>query len=559
MKKYWMLLTLFCGVTNTYAQTEQEEIKKEDVVVEFSFNPTLSDVFKLKTNPKIKEDFKKSPIVYKIKPKKVESDFNPTIKKATYLKVDETKPKNYYNYIYAAAGLYGNTELLVAIKPKAIKKINYGFNLFNYNKQKGIEDERVDNNHMQTNFNFYIGKKLKQFNWKANVLYDRNAVNWYGLNSVIADPTVYQNQNFNQIYSTIEFNGDIDYNNGSINNLSPSLKFFSDEFGTTETQLKASTTLDKSIFKDYIETKISFEYLNGSFSQNYIDDSNVAYSFINLIVNPTYSYTTDNFKIDANLNLVLNINSEASKTNFFFLPSVIATIPMIKNIMVLKGGIKSSFVQNSYASLVNKNAFVSPTLNIQASNTPVKLFVGLQGELSHTVSYNAEVGYSIENNKLLFVNNPNTGLLANPYQFGNTFSVLYNDVKVFNIKANLRANIIKNLDLGVNTVFNSYQINRALEAWNLPVFNIEAYVNYSVNKWFTQLGLNTVSSRKDFVNNTTIDIDGYVDINIKGGYKINKKLNAHLNIYNLLNNNYETFVNYQVQGFQALAGLSYKF
>ncbi|MGY5352387.1 hypothetical protein ACXGQW_07470 [Wenyingzhuangia sp. IMCC45533] len=560
LKKHWTLLALLLGVTSVYAQKEQEEIEKtEDVVVEFSFNPTLSDVFKLKTNPKVKKEFKKAPVTYKITPKKVESDFNPTIKKATYLEIENKKAKNYRNYIYAAAGLYGNTELEALIQPKAYKRLNYGFNLFNFNKQNGIDDDRVDNTSIRTHLNLHVGKNLKKYDWKAEANYDRNAINWYGLSPSITTPTSFQNTDFGQVYHTINFNGTIDYKKGIVKSLMPSVQFFSDEFGTTETQLSVETILSKSLFKNWVETKVKFEYLNGSFSQNYVDNSNVAYSFINLSANPSYTYIAENFKIDAALNLVLNMNSEASKTNFFFLPSIVTTVPIIKNIMIFKGGIESDFKQHSYASLVQQNAFVSPTLNIGVTDVPVKLFAGLQGELSHSISYNTELNYSVQNNKALFVNNTSLPLLQNAYQFGNTFSVVYDDIKVFGIRGNIEADIIKHLRGGLNAAFQSYQTDKVSEAWNLPNINIKTYANYEYKKWFGQLGIDIMGTRKDFVNNQTIDVDGFVDISIKGGYQISKKLNAHLNIYNLLNRNYETFTNYQVQGFQAVAGFSYKF
>ncbi len=559
IKKHWVLFTFFCGVINLYAQKEQNEINKEDVVVEFSFNPTLSDVFKLKTNPTTKHEFKKEAVNYQIFSKKVKSDFKPIIKKASYVKIDKPSTKNYLNYIYGAVGLYGNGELEVILRPKPYQKYKYGVQFFNYNNQKGIADKRIGNAQLHSNLGLFVGKDLKKLNWRIDALYDRNLIHWYGLNSDITNLTQYKDKDFKQVYNTFNFKGKIDYKKGPVNSLTPSIQFFSDNNHTTEINLKANTVLNKSIFKDYINAEIDFEYLNGSFSQNYINDTDVDYSFINLGAKTSYTYVADNFKIDAGLDLILNINSEASDTNLFFLPKIIASIPLIKNIMTLQGGFRSNFTQNSYASLVKQNVFVSPTLNIQATDIPVDMFLGLQGKLSKAITYHTEGSYRIENNKALFKHNNSIATLDQPYQLGNTFSVLYDDVKVFTVKGNIEITFLKNLRTGFSGILNNYTTDVESEAWNLPNFVLETYANYELNKWFAQAGLNIVNGRKDEVNNNKITVNGFLDVNLKGGYKINKQLNAHLNIYNLLNNKYETFNNYQVQEFQALVGLSYKF
>ncbi len=559
MKKYGMFLTLLLGVTATYAQKEQEEIKKEDVVVEFSFNPTLSEVFKLKTNPKGKNQFQKSPVRYTIKPKKVISDFRPILKKATYLKVAPAKKKHQANYVYGAAGIYGNTELEAILHPKPIKKYEYGFHLYHYNKQNGIDDDRVDNAIAHTNLRFLIAKKLKETRWNASLGYDRNSIHWYGLSPQITNASLFQNQDFNQVYNTLTAQGTIAFTTKKLKSITPVIRLLHDEFGSTELQLKTTAVLDKSLFKNYVTTQVGLEYINGSFDQSYLTNTNVNHSFANFSVTPSYTYAKENFTLDAAVSLVLNASLDDSETKFLLLPTLTTTIPIIKNVMNFKGGVKSEFKQNTYASFTKQNSFVSPTLTVEASNIPVNLFVGLEGKLSHKTLYTIETGYSLHNNKALFVNNTITNALTNAFQFGNTFNVVYDDVKVFNITASTKTSVFKNVNIGANAVFNQYQTDEQEEAWNLPSFTLETYATYTLNKWFGQATVNFVSSRQDRVEAAMVDVDGFVNINIKGGYKINRNLNAHANIYNLLHNDYETFVNYQVQGFQAVAGLSYKF
>ena len=59
--------------------------------------------------------------------------------------------------------------------------------------------------------------------------------------------------------------------------------------------------------------------------------------------------------------------------------------------------------------------------------------------------------------------------------------------------------------------------------------------------------------------NNTQNLDAFIDVNLNGGYQFNNKFSAFLKLSNILNTNYERFVNFNVQGFQVLGGITYKF
>jgi outer membrane cobalamin receptor len=56
-----------------------------------------------------------------------------------------------------------------------------------------------------------------------------------------------------------------------------------------------------------------------------------------------------------------------------------------------------------------------------------------------------------------------------------------------------------------------------------------------------------------------LELDSYVDLNLKGGYVFTDRLTAFTKINNVLSTNYQPFHNYDVQGIQVLAGIIYKF
>ena len=58
---------------------------------------------------------------------------------------------------------------------------------------------------------------------------------------------------------------------------------------------------------------------------------------------------------------------------------------------------------------------------------------------------------------------------------------------------------------------------------------------------------------------TRVTNSSYIDLNINGLYRISDKFEAFLNVNNILNDNYQEYTYFKVQGFQFLAGMKFKF
>lgn len=557
-KKWMTCFAVLLGL-NLSAQQEQPEIKKEDVVVEFSFNPTLSNVFKLKSIPNPTEEFPKKTVQYQINSKEVASDFVPVAKKAVYVPIEKDQAKQYSSYVYGAYGLYGNGEFELMFRPEASRSgYQYGIDLSSYNAQNGIDDERVANGQWNAGAELFLSKQNRYSDWIARVNYQRNQTHWYGLDANVPE-TNYQQADVQQLYNKVDVSVEMSYQKAIVESIRPSIQLFSDAFDSSEANIQIATSFNKSLLADLIALDVDFQYLNGSFEQGYSSPQVVNYSFINAGITPKYNYQSDYFQLSAALGLFVNLDQEASKSNFVFLPKVQIDFPLVDEIMVLHGGIRSQLNQHTYASLSKENPWISSTQNIQTTRVPVDVFVGLDGKLTKTTTYAAEVSYQQAKDYRLFVNN--TVVLSNPkaYEMGNSFTALYDDLSVFSFKGSVETNFVEKVTGGLSAAFNSYQTDQQDEAWNLPSFELETYVNYTYQKFFSQLGINYIGARKDFVNAATTTVDGFLDLNLKSNYAISNRFHVHLNLYNLFNNQYQSYQNYQVQGLQAVGGLSYKF
>ena len=110
-------------------------------------------------------------------------------------------------------------------------------------------------------------------------------------------------------------------------------------------------------------------------------------------------------------------------------------------------------------------------------------------------------------------------------------------------------------------------MSKELKAWNLPKFETTIIADIRFNKnIYGGVSLFYVGKRSDLINSSInplnseiLTLDSYFDLNLKLGYRCNKKLTISIKGANLLGNNYQKWANYKVQGAQGMLGASYKF
>jgi outer membrane receptor protein involved in Fe transport len=213
---------------------------------------------------------------------------------------------------------------------------------------------------------------------------------------------------------------------------------------------------------------------------------------------------------------------------------------------------------------------LSPTLNIAPTDKQYDVFAGLKGKLTNNVSYNIRGSYINERNKALFTSNDYNESTANAdYAFGNSMQVVYDDMKILSFSGDLKANFSDNVTFGVSGSFNSYSNYVEQEAWNLPEVKLKGNIDFNITpKWFAGAAVFYVGERKDIQGNTAIinvvapspiTLDSFFDVNAHVGYKYNDRLTGFIRANNITNQAYEKWLNYQVQGFQIVAGANYKF
>ena len=298
---------------------------------------------------------------------------------------------------------------------------------------------------------------------------------------------------------------------------------------------------------------------------------------MNLGFSPSILYQQDDLSVEIGAKVFyakskIDLQDE---NKIFFYPKVKASYKLVGDILLAYAGAEGNLQQNSYADFVDENPFVSPTLFIAPTNNKYDLYVGLKGKLANAVAFNVKTSYLNQENRALFAANYFDVLSTNTngYAFGNSFNVVYDDLKTWSVFGELKADFTKNIAFGINGTFNTFNTNTQNEAWNLPKLQVSSFMDVEINeKWYAGAKLFFVGERQDIdsIQNEslfssfnsgikTLTLDSYFDLNAHVGYKFSKRLNFFLKGNNLANQQYNRWANFPVQSLQILGGASYKF
>ena len=585
MRKIVFTLCLTLISTIGFSQTNQakDTLKTDVIEVVTSYTPTISDAFKIKKNPKIKlgSKTKKQQLKYKIFSAPVASTFIPKsgVAKGINMGVKERLYNNYF-----AAGFGNNTTPFVeAFLHHATRfKNDFGVYAKYISSENSIENSSLNSNFSNMNFGAYYKQEERYYTWKIGANYQKDIYNWYGLsNTITFTPATINAINEELSYTNIEADGEIVFEDFYMNSANIKLSLFSDGLSSKELRFSMNPKFQLSLKKigrkwNDLTLDTSIDYVNGEFAQSYGAASKLEHSFFTLGVSPKYNFEYNDFTVNLGAKLYFTSDLENKISQVFVYPNVNINYPLVANYANIYVGANGDLTTNTFKEFSVINPYISPTQFITQTNQKYNFFGGLNGKLSSNISYDIKASYSDEDDKALFIRNNSksdgTTTLANSiplkgFEYGNSFSYIYDDVTTLSFFGELTVDVNRNLVVGANGEFNSYTMTNQAAAWNLPQLSGEFFAKYKRNKWYANTNIFFVSDRKDVeyssifpsTINKIVTLKSFVDVNINGGYHFNDKFTAFVKMNNVLNSNYQRFSNFNVQSFQVLGGISYKF
>ncbi|MEO0572403.1 MAG: TonB-dependent receptor [Bacteroidota bacterium] len=588
-KLYLFILFLSFGVIRAQ---ETENIGTETVTVVKPYSPSVSDAFKIKSIPVVNDsiELKKKPIEYVIFSVPVASTFTPA--KAKAARVEKVPPPTIYN-TYALVGLGNFNNAIVDFYTS--REVGRDENLFDvglthFSSRGDIDSTPLDTDFYNTNLDLSFAKKDRDYDWSIGLGLGHQLYNWYGLEGGAFTETQIAGIDEIQNYFNVEANASLSVEDSFFKNGKLLVRRFWDALDTGENRAVFTTEMEVPISSEIVNFKGKVDYVGGEFNNatlnNTVNTTGLGYGHLITGVTPSFVVLRDELTLNLGANFVYGTDLERSNGSFFIYPAVTASYRVLEEQVIAYGGLEGDLNQNSYHGFVEQNPFVSPTLvlpgddtlyglySIQPTDQQYEGYAGLKGQLTSSIGYNIRGFYRAENRKPLFLLNAQNLFREDEggYNFGNSFQVFYDDVKTLGFFGELNVDINRNFTLGINAEYFNYNTETDNPAWNLPEIKASLFMDYQItDQWYAGANLFFVGEREDLQSvaaentppnefvSSIITLDSFFDANIHLGYRFNDQLSVFAKASNLANNNYQQWANFRVQGFQALAGVSYKF
>ena len=575
-KIYILFSAVFILIATTVSAQEKDDLGTEVVNIVKPYTPTISDAFKVKETPILNDSvtLQKQPVTYSIFSVPVASTFTPAKGKATT--VEKAKPiKGYDNYATLGFGNYTTILGELSSNFDISRTDNAGFYLRHNSSQGDIDGIRAENKYYDTQLDGNYTSRQKGATYRVTAGGEHQLFNWYGLpegynsvpDGVIAD------LDLQQTYFGGYLGGSIAIDDSFFDLFSAKVRYLGDSFSSQEVNVTAKPEFSFPIGDLSFEFDGELDYLSGSFDRRYDSDRGINYSLVNVGVLPALTFINNDLTVALGVGIFAQLDTQNSENDFFIYPNLKASYRLVDELLIAYGGVEGDLKQNSFYKFKQENPFVSPTLFIQPTRQQYNGFGGFKGKLSNSIGYNFRASYGKEENKALLKANDYKGRIGEyeGYERGNSFNVVYDDVNTLAIFGELKVEVNDILTLGVNGTYYSYDVTNEAEPWNLPDLEASLFSNFNITpKLYGSASFFYKGERTDeLINrdplvtavptNTRVTLDGYLDANVQLGYRITERFSVFAKGNNLLSDNYQKWVNYPVQGIQALLGATYKF
>lgn len=570
------------------------QIKEEKLILDKKREPEVKKIEKKKTSVEAEKNYppeekSANPPTYDITNVPASSDF-----KTSLIKGEDISPKfdaDYQNnYFQLGMGNYGKILADGNISTKLENDMEVGGDV-HFLSTTGLR-KVYDWNSKQNSAN--VGAFLNSYGEKGkfsiNADYGLDNYNYYGIYTLTPASN---NVNLQQKTSQIKLNGYYDfYSNDILNDVRLKSSFLTDEFHAKETQAEVMLNLSKHGVEIYsfndvnlnADLGLNVETLKTDFD---ILDKNSS-EFLNATVAPKITFFKENsylmigsdfsFLNAKNSNLSLADQVKNNKTYWFPKAELqFAAADEFKFYAGITGGLKL----NSYADLLQENPYLVSDQELRATETKYKFYFGLRGDIDQQLKYDFSAGYGKMNDILFFKANDlfnNTVDYSRPaYDFANTFSSVYDDGNVSEVRGSVQYFPLANLSLDAEVNFEKYDLDNTENIYNKPLVKASVGGKYLMLDKKLSLGAkaifrtdmttNSYNINPDDFNpaiytsteNTDDTVGGFADLNLSAEYKVHKNFSIFALGNNLLNTQYQTFKGYKVLGAQFLGGVKISF
>ena len=563
LQRYFWIIIFLCAAQAGYAQRTLEE----QINVVRAYRPVLADAVKIKKNPELSDTNQVRPrLNYLVTDEKLSDNTNPG-------PVPAQQPGAVTNglipFLYgkAGAGNLGGVLAEIYFNNKQDENNQYGLFL-QHNSAKGDFDYQQYSRTGVGGFGkFNVGPRAS-LNVNAAYRQRGNHIMSPPPGPVIGpgfpDPlpaagdTSTIKQNFNLLEGEVEIANLRSTSSDFVYGLKLGGYTLSDEFETKENNFYLTALIGKQLGTFSINLAGNIDMTNlempASGGGEASSVKNPIYRFQPYILFKNGSIT---FKGGINLVGISDDNAFAGiDKKMFLFPDLSIDFQLIPDYLALFGGVGGDVVKNTVKDFSEQNAYMRNFTGLGNSREKYNAFGGIRGSFSSSVGFKAQFEYANVDYQNFIINDTlNTREFA-VYQSGEN-----GKRTTFNAELNVRYSEAFRLNMGVWSY--KYEDDFIQRAWNVP--SLKLYLSPTFNyrdKLFLTADLFYVGERNAYLGNTGAGtnyqvLDPYAELNFGATYKINTNFGIFLNANNILNKEYQRFLNYRGLGFNMIGGLTF--
>ena len=336
-------------------------------------------------------------------------------------------------------------------------------------------------------------------------------------------------------------------------------KMFDAKNGLTENLVHTKAGFDAQSDKNRLGLDLDMYNLsyqsNNPATLNYLDVYTV------FTMNPYYSIERKNFEMR------LGVKSSFSFVHGNpFNPSadIHAEWKAIPKYLSIYGGIIGGYHVNTMDEIFSENRYLYDDVRVKDTYSPYEFYAGLKVKPIYNLLLDGYIDYRRIDNQYFFVNKEykcDTVSGANSTLFTNRFNVLYSEASQLKIGVRANYNLRNLVNVQFKGAYNGWEVTSEQYAWNKPKWEANLSTDFRINHDLSISATVFYEGERyaKLGNLLPIRMHDKVDINIGASYSYNDRFTAFVKVNNLINNPYQDFYGYDVQGFNSLVGVAFSF
>lgn len=548
----------------------KDDIQQGSATVNRVYEPNVEVAEKIKQTPEEKTEIqKKYKLIYKPKDVAAASDFETSTLSAEELPIENGK--NFNNYIQAGYGNHSNLQIQGFVGYDFDENSAIGINAGYRTAKAALANSIVDDDFSHFYADGFYRYNLENSMAKVGILAALSGYNLYGYAPETTPEQIGKNNYLS--YTHLQAYGVYDvFDSYWLDEVKAEYNFFSNNYKSGENHIKLQASTGSKDLFDFnflgsesfgLISKGNLEFLNTNFNLSFLQQRK-DYNFFNAGVTPQIVWLGDFIDLAAGANIQY-LNQSEDKSKVYIAPQAEFTVKPTPELNFL-GGINGGVDLRSFKELADFNPYLFGHQALKPSINRLGFYVGLKGDIGSDFKYTVTAGYQKLENILGFLNVPLAYSSVVPFGNGNTFHSYYDKGNRNYLDANINYIAINNLDLNATLNYQKFNLAHLKEVYEVPALKGSLGANYQMLEQKLKLGgdIFFVGSRKawigeDLTAGKEVNLSSYLDLNLNARYQITNQWSVFARGQNLINRNYQRFLNYRVQGAHIIGGILFKF